>query len=297
MTFLQFVLNGLVTGMIYASVAIGFTLIYKIAKFFPFSHGAICSISAYLSYTLIFIFGLPPILSYVISSLAAGIMGLLVDKYIYAKLRVKHADSLAFLLASFGIYIVIQNTIQLIYGAQVISLTNGQFQIIKITSNLTLTSLQLYICCIIAFIFLITILFLNLHKTGKAIRAVADNRLAASLIGINPEAITSFTFFIGSVLSGIGGIIMGMETNLEPSMSTNIFLKSTIASIVGGIGSVYGAILGGLFLGIAESIGIYQFSSAWKDTVSFIILIAFLCFKPYGFLGEKHVLSAFRNRK
>jgi len=122
---------------------------------------------------------------------------------------------------------------------------------------------------------------------GKAMRAVADDSLATSVVGINPERIVVWAFLLGSALAGLAGILISYETNIEPTMGFNALLKGIIASIIGGIGSIPGAALGGLFLGLAENLGIWKLPAMWKDTIAFALLIVFLLVRPQGLLGKK----------
>ncbi len=130
-------------------------------------------------------------------------------------------------------------------------------------------------------------LFIQKTKLGKAMRAVADDPIAANVVGINPERIILTSFAIGSALAGVAGILISFETNIEPTMGFNALLKGIIASIIGGIGSIPGAVLGGFFLGLAENFGIWKISAGWKDCIAFFILIIFLLIRPRGFLGNK----------
>lgn len=124
-------------------------------------------------------------------------------------------------------------------------------------------------------------------KIGKAIRAVADDPIGASVSGIYPERIILYAFGIGSALAGMAGVLISLETNIEPTMGFNAILKGIIASIIGGIGSIPGAVLGGFFLGIVENLGIWKIQAGWKDTIAFAVLIIFLLFKPEGILGNR----------
>jgi len=137
---------------------------------------------------------------------------------------------------------------------------------------------------------LLAILWIIVDKTkmGKAIRAVADDPIGASVSGIYPESVILYAFGIGSALAGMAGVLISLETNIEPTMGMNAILKGIIASIIGGIGSIPGAVLGGFFLGIVENLGIWKIQAGWKDTISFSVLILFLLFRPEGILGKKN---------
>ena len=150
-----------------------------------------------------------------------------------------------------------------------------------------ITDTQILILAVSITLCLVLWLFVKRTKLGKAIRAVADDRITASVVGINPERIILAAFAIGSALAGAAGILISLETNIEPTMGMNAILKGIIASIIGGIGSIPGAMFGGLFLGIAENLGIWKISAGWKDCIAFVILIVFLLFRPGGIMGVK----------
>ncbi|MEW6419436.1 MAG: branched-chain amino acid ABC transporter permease [Nitrospirota bacterium] len=191
-------------------------------------------------------------------------------------------------MASFGVFIFIQNLLQLLYGAQILTLRT--WPVVEGYQILTAVITPIQILIISASIVLFMILWVIVDKTkmGKAIRAVADDAVGASVSGIYPEKIILYAFGIGSALAGMAGVLISLETNIEPTMGMNAILKGIIASIIGGIGSIPGALLGGFFLGIVENLGIWKIQAGWKDTIAFAVLIIFLLFKPEGILGKKN---------
>ncbi len=283
----QLILNGIIAGSIYALVALGFAVIYRTVKFFHFAHGVVYTAGAYLAYTFSISFGINPVLSFFFASSLAGIIGLSIDRLVYYPLRRQKAHDLVFLIASFGVFIFIQNLIQLIYGAQVLTLRSGSVKEGHQLFGAVITDIQILILIVSCLILGILWLFVQNTKLGKATRAVSDDPIAACVVGIYPEKIILYSFAIGSVLAGAAGILISLETNIGPTMGLNAILKGIIASIIGGIGSIPGAMLGGFFLGIVENLGIYWIESGWKDTIAFAILIIFLLFKPGGILGIK----------
>lgn len=150
-----------------------------------------------------------------------------------------------------------------------------------------ITDIQILILVVSIVLSVALWVFIQYSKLGKAMRAVADDPVAASVVGINPEKVIVAVFFIGSALAGAAGILISLETNIEPTMGFNAILKGIIASIIGGIGSIPGAVLGGYFLGLAENLGIWKIQAGWKDAIAFAILIAFLLFRPGGIMGIK----------
>jgi branched-chain amino acid transport system permease protein len=294
----QLICNGLISGTIYALVALGFAVIYRTLRFFHFAHGVVYACGAYLAYSVLSIVYSPSIgsgqvgvaewgIAILAGVIGAGIVGILIDRLIYKPLRKKKAPNLVFLLASFGVFIFIQNLLQLIFGAQILTIRTGPVKEGHHFLGAVITNTQILILAASAALCFGLWLFFKKTKLGKAMRAVADDRIAASAVGINPERIILAAFAIGSALAGAAGILISLETDIEPTMGMNAILKGIIASIIGGIGSIPGALFGGLFLGIAENLGIWKISAGWKDCIAFVILIVFLLFRPGGIMGVK----------
>jgi len=284
---MQFFINGIISGAIYALIALGFTVIYRTVKFFHFAHGIVYAVGAYIAYSLIISLGLNPIVSFFLAAALAGVVGVIIDRLVYRPLRKRKAPNLVFLLASFGVFIFIQNLLQLVYGAQILTIRTGPVKEGHHILGAVITDTQILILVVSVALCSGLWFFVKKTKLGKAMRAVADDRIGASVVGINPERIILAAFAIGSALAGAAGILISLETNIEPTMGFNAILKGIIASIIGGIGSIPGAMLGALFLGIAENLGIWKISAGWKDCISFAILIIFLLVRPGGIMGIK----------
>lgn len=283
----QLFLNGIIAGSIYALIAIGFTVIYRTVKFFHFAHGVVYTAGAYFAYTLIISLHLNFALSFFLSIVLAAILGIAIDKLVYYPLRKQNASNLIFLLASFGVFIFLQNLIQLIYGAQILTIRTGPIKEGHHFLGAVITDIQVLILAVSVILMILLWLFIQKTKLGKAMRAVSDDPVAANVVGINPERIIRSSFAIGSALAGVAGILISFETNIEPTMGFSALLKGIIASIIGGIGNIPGAVLGGFFLGLAENLGIWKISAGWKDCIAFAILIIFLLLRPWGILGNK----------
>lgn len=283
----QLLLNGIIAGSIYALIAIGFTVIYRTVKFFHFAHGIVYTAGAYFAYTLIISLHLNLALSFFLSVVLTAILGVAIDRLVYYPLRQQKASNLIFLLASFGVVIFIQNLIQLIYGAQILTIRTGPVKEGHHFLGAVITDIQILILAVSIILMVLLWLFIQKTKLGKAMRAVSDDPIAANVVGINPEKIILSSFAIGSALAGVAGILISFETNIEPTMGFSALLKGIIASIIGGIGSIPGAVLGGFFLGLAENLGIWKISAGWKDCIAFAILIIFLLLRPRGILGNK----------
>jgi branched-chain amino acid transport system permease protein len=285
--FNQLLINGLIAGAIYALVASGFSLIYSICKFVHFAHGVVITLSGYFLYFLFSKLGLNFWLSVILSIIFASLLGFLTDKVVYKELRKRKASNTILLMASVALLIFFESLILLLFGADV--KTIGYIKISKGIEifNAIITPLQIVIIIVSIILLILLFLFMKKTKLGKAMRAVADNKDVAEVVGISAEKIYSWSFIIGSLIAGIAGILVGLEQNLEPTMGTNLMIKGFTAAIIGGIGSVPGSILGSFLLGLVENFGIWFLPSGYKDAIAFIILFIFLLFRPQGILGIK----------
>ena len=290
----QLLVNGIIAGAIYALVALGFTIIYRTVKFFHFAHGVVYTVAAYCVYTFTVSLHINLILSSFLSIVVAALLGVGIEKLIYHPLRKRQAVNLVFLIASFGVFIFLQNMIGLIYGHRVLTLRKGLTKAGYPILGARITATQIVI--LVASLILVALLWLFTQRTklGKAIRAVSDDRLAASTVGINPDRVILSSFAIGSALAGAAGILISFETNITPTMGLPAILKGIIASIIGGIGSIPGAIFGSFFLGLVENLGIWKISTGWKDAIAFGVLIVFLLLRPGGFFGIKTEKGLYR---
>jgi len=283
----QLFLNSLIAGSIYALIAIGFAIIYKTVKFFHFAHGVVYAAGAYIAYTFFSILQFNFVISFFLAILLTGLIGVGINHFVYRTLRIKRAPNLIFLLASFGVFIFIQNLITLIYGSEVRIMRPENDIAIYSVLGATITSTQVTILAVSLIALVLLWIFIQKTRLGLALRAVADDPHAAQLVGIDSDRLILIAFFIGSLLAGVAGVLISLETNLDPTMGLPAILKGIIACIIGGIGSIPGAVVGGFFLGFVENFGILFIPSIWKDFISFIVLIVFLIFKPEGFFGIK----------
>ena len=294
----QLVAHGIIAGCIYILVALGFTVIYRTVKFFHFAQGGVYACGAYLAYSVLRIAYSPSTssgqagvfewgMAVLVGIVGAAVLGVLINQLVYQPLRKRKAPNLVFLLASFGVFILIQNLLQLIFGAQILTIRTGPVKEGHHILGAVITDVQILILVVSVCLSISLWLFIKKTRLGKAMRAVADDPLAASVVGINPERIILAAFAIGSALAGVAGMLVSLETNIEPTMGMNAILKGIIASIIGGIGSIPGAVFGGLFLGLAENFGIWKISAGWKDCIAFAILIVFLLLRPGGIMNVK----------
>jgi len=282
----QLIVNGLIAGAIYALIATGFSLIYNIKKLFHIAHGAVYTVSAFIGYTFVVLLDLNLVASVALTLIIAAILGILTDKIVYRPLRSQKHNEMPLLLASFGVFILLESLVLLFFGADVKTFGFPITQGYDIFGAI-ITKIQIIILAVAIASFILLQLFLKRTRLGKALRSVSDNKEIASTLGINVEKTTMVTFAIGSVLAGVAGILIGIEQNLEPSMGFIAILKGFTAAIIGGLGNVSASVLGGFLLGIVENLGIWYLPSGYKDAIAFIILIIFLIFRPRGLLGVK----------
>jgi branched-chain amino acid transport system permease protein len=251
-----------------------------------FAHGSAVVFGGYLLYSLFTLMGLPFFLACFFTIPLSGLFGLALYRLVYFPLQKRGASNVVLLIASIGILIFFQNLIQLIFDSNVkvvgyIERTAG----ISILS-VTITPLQITIIAISAGFFLFLYWFMLKTRMGRNMRAVADNPELASIVGINHVRVSEYSFFLGSVIAGIAGILIGLEQNLYPPMGTVLIIKGFTGAVIGGITYVPGSILGSYILGIAENMGIIWLPSGYKDAIAFALLFLFLLFKPNGLFGH-----------
>ena len=285
MTFLTQVLNGLQLGSIYALVALGYTMVYGIILLLNFAHGDIIMVGAYISWIVMAQLGLNPILAVILSVAGCTLLGVLIDKVAYAPLR--NAPRLSILITAIGVSYFLENGAQLVFGADA-KVVPSYFDATPITfADLQLSPIALLTIVVTVVSTAILTFLVQRTKLGKAMRAVSEDMGAARLMGINVNTTISFTFAVGSALAGIGAVLYSMAyTQATPTMGIMLGTKAFVAAVLGGIGSIPGAVIGGLLVGFAEvfvsAIGL----SVWKDAVVFLLLIIVLIVKPTGILGR-----------
>lgn len=283
----QLVANSIIAGSIYALVGIGFTLIYGAVRFFDLGYGVMTAIGGYAVFFLANTLGVPIIPAIILGVLVAGFFGLLANLIVYRPIRKRGASNLVLLVASLGVLTMLQAIIAIFFTSQfqTFSQSVGTQHVFNILGG-SVTDIQVLI--LVATIVVMGALVLTLKKTkfGRAIEAISDDEEVAKTIGINTDKIINYVFFIGSAIAGLAGILVGFDTGIEPTMGLALLLKGVIAAIIGGIGNIYGAVLGAFLLGFVENFGIWQISGEWKDAIAFVLLTIFLIFRPQGILPK-----------
>ena len=285
---LSYLINGISLGSVYAIIALGYTMVYGIAKMLNFAHGDVIMIGAYISFCATQYMGMPAIVSVVMAMAVCTVLGIVIERLAYKPLR--QAASLAVLITAIGVSYFLQNMALLIWGSNPKNFTSV-FNIgsISLFSGKLLISSETILTVLANIVIMIALtLFTGKTKIGKAMRAVSEDKGAAELMGINVNATISMTFAIGSALAAIAGVLLcSAYPTLQPTTGSMPGIKAFTAAVFGGIGSIPGAMIGGLLLGVIEILGKAYVSTELGDAFVFAVLIVVLLVKPTGLLGKK----------
>lgn len=289
------ILNALALGGMYALIALGYTMIYGIMRLINFAHGEVVMVGAYVAYYVMRALGLTPemplgiLLAYmllviIISMIASAALGMLIEQFAYRKLR--HAPKVNLLITAIGVSLLLQNLARILFGADPKTLGN------YFKGGMSIAGADIFykqIIVIVMSIIIMTLLMIFVYKTkmGKAMRAVSQDTTAATLMGINVNQVIQITFAIGSALAAVAGVMYLLTyKQITPTIGTMIGLKAFVAAVLGGIGSLPGAVLGAFLVGGAETFAKSLGFTSYADTIVFSILIIILLFKPSGILGK-----------
>jgi branched-chain amino acid transport system permease protein len=288
--FLQQLVNGITLGGVYALIAVGYTMVYGVIQLINFAHGEIYMLGAFLAYTMVTVLGIPFFAAFILTIPICAFFGVILDFFAYRPLR--KAPRLAALITAIGMSIFLQNLALMIWGSQIKSYPRELLPTIFFRSALSfgdvsLSWLQIFILAVT--VIFMAILHWIIHKTrvGTAMRAVSQDKVSSALMGIGVNRVISFTFAVGSAMGGMAGILVGLYYNaIFPTMGYIAGIKAFAAAVLGGIGSVPGAMLGGGVLGIAEVMGAGYISSEYRDGISYAVMIMVILFKPSGLIGK-----------
>ena len=288
MNFLSYLINGISLGSVYAIIALGYTMVYGIAKMLNFAHGDIIMVGSYVAFLAMNGQGWPPLVAVVLSVIVCTVLGIVIEKIAYKPLR--RATPLAVLITAIGVSYFLQNAALLLFGADTKSFTNVvTLPSLKLAGgSLTIsgTTIVTVLACVIIMAGLM--IFIKKTKAGQAMLAVSEDKDAAQLMGVNVNATISLTFAIGSGLAAIAGVLFcSAYPTLTPYTGSMPGIKAFTAAVFGGIGSIPGALIGGILLGIIEILGRAYISSQLSDAIVFAVLIIVLLVKPTGILGKQ----------
>ena len=284
MEFLSYLISGISLGSVYAIIALGYTMVYGIAKMLNFAHGDVIMVGGYVSLLAMSALGLPWWLGVLLAMAACTVLGVIIEGLAYKPLRA--APSLAVLITAIGVSYFLQNAAQLLWGASPKSYTpivGGSVSL----GGLTISGISLLTIAMCVVIMVGLTLFTSKSKMGKAMRACSEDKGAAQLMGINVNRTISLTFAIGSALASIAGVLLcSFNTSLMPTTGSMPGIKAFTAAVFGGIGSIPGAFLGGMLLGIIESLSKAYISTQLANSIVFAVLIMTLLVRPAGLLGR-----------
>ena len=288
MSFISYLINGISLGSVYAIIALGYTMVYGIAKMLNFAHGDVIMIGAFTVFTIVSTMGLPVWLGLLISVIVCTVLGMVIERVAYKPLR-NASSPLAVLITAIGVSYLLQNVALLVFGANAKSFTSVvPFEGLKLAGGQLIISGETIVTILACIIIMIVLtLFVNKTKAGQAMLAVSEDKGAAQLMGINVNGTIALTFAIGSALAAIAGVLLcSAYPSINPYTGSMPGIKAFVAAVFGGIGSIPGAMIGGILLGIIEIFGKAYISSQMADAIVFAVLIVVLLVKPSGILGK-----------
>ncbi len=287
MSFIPYLVSGISLGSIYALIALGYTMVYGIAKMLNFAHGDVIMIGAYMAYISVSTLKLSPFFAILIAIITCTLLGILIERVAYKPLR--NSSPLTVLITAIGVSYLLQNVALLIFGSKSVNFTSlVSVPSITVGDGLTISGETIVTIAVSLVIMLALSLFINHTKPGRAMLAVSEDKGAAQLMGVNVNGTISLTFAIGSALAAIAAVLLcSSYPILNPYTGSMPGIKAFVAAVFGGIGSIPGAMIGGILLGIIENLSKAYISSQMSDAIVFAILIIVLLVKPTGLLGKK----------
>jgi len=283
----QLLINIVVLGVGYIAFAVSYSMVFRVVSFFHFAHAVVITAGAYFSFLLSQQAGMPMGIAVPLAVFLSAGLGCLMEVAVYKPLRKREAKPIVFILASLGLYTVLQNLISLVFGDDTKSIRSGPVRegLEFLGARITPIQITTIVTAVVVVIGLIS--FMKHTPLGKAMRTVANDADLAQVSGIDSDRVILWAFAIGSGLAGLAGILMALDTDMTPTMGMRPFMMGVVAMIIGGKDSVIGIVLGALLLAFAQQYGAYYIGSEWQDAIAFGILLIFLLFRPQGFLGKK----------
>ena len=283
----QIVVNFVLAASLYLLLASSYSLIYYATKIFHMAHAAIITIGAYLVFLFQNAFFIPFPIAIIFAILLASFIGVLCEILVYCRMRKKNLLPLAYLIASIGLYVILQNLISLYFKDDTKIINTSEITVGHHIFGAYITTIQIITIFVSLLLFIVVYFFLHITITGKSIRAVSSNSELCNIFGISSNKIILIAFAIGSALAAIAGILVAMDTNMTPTFGFNLLLYGVVAMIIGGVGSTRGLLAGSILVATAQHMAAFYLDIKWMEAITYIILILFLTWKPLGFGGKR----------
>lgn len=282
----QFIINGIIIGVIYAIIALGFALVYNTTKIFHIAYAVLYMVSGYFLFSFFNLLGWSYWLAAVLAVLITVVVSVIFDVLVYTPLIKRNANLNVLLISSLGIMIITLNLIALFYGNETKIIHNEIAKSINI-NNIIITYPQLYQLGISFLLIVMFFIILKYTKLGIFIRAIKNDEELAKVQGVDIERFRVMLFGLSGFFAAVAGVLTAQDIGIDPYIGMPMLLNAVVALIIGGIGSFYAPVLGGLILGILQALVIWKFSANWQEAITFVLLILFLVFRPQGILGKK----------
>jgi branched-subunit amino acid ABC-type transport system permease component len=284
---MQITVNILIDFSLVVLISLGFSLFYYTAKFFNLAHAITLTLSAYLTYSFSEQINFPLEISIPLAIICVTVINVLLEVFIYNPLRKRNASPMILMIASLGLYTVLQNVISMLWSDEIKSVRTGEIKVGNEFFGAYITDIQIITIVVCLTLFVVCVLFMKHNRIGRNIRAVANNPELSNIVGIHSDKVILWAFGIGSTLAAVAGILIAFDTDMTPTMGFNWLLYGVVAMIIGGVGSNWGLVGGAVLLATAQHLSAYYIGSQWMDAVAYIILILFLIGKPLGFSGKR----------
>jgi branched-chain amino acid transport system permease protein len=282
----QLLVNGLAMGAVYALMASGFAIVYNATRIFHLAHGAVLTLSAYGFYVFLVLAKIPFPLAVLATILISAIFGGLIEIGVYAVIRRRGGGPASQMLASLGLLVLLQNILAIVFSTDVLTVRSGSLTVYQV-GPITITSYHIAVGIVVVLMFGLLQGFLNFSRYGRAIRALADNPNLALAIGIDTKRTYVLIMALGSVMASIAAMLLTWDVGVEPEMGFMVIFFAIVAVIIGGVGYLPGALIGGFLLGLIQQLSIWQIDSKWQSGIVFAIVLLFLLIRPQGIFGNR----------
>lgn len=284
--FSQLLINGLQVGALYSLTASGFSLIYGATKIFHFAHGVTLTLAAYVFYYVFALQGGGLGVAILLSILAAGAFGVVINKLVYAPIQKHEGSFFTIFVGSLGFSIVVQNVIGVVFGRSIVNIATPMSKSFEIVDGVYISSLAIMSMCLAVLLFICLHVLMEKTTLGISMRALSENKELVKIFGLNQIRLSYLVFILGSILTVPAAIVTILSSGIDPFIGGHIMLVSLTATIIGGIGSLRGAALAGLMLGLIENLSLLFIETQWSEAVTFLLLVAFIIGRPEGIFGK-----------